>query len=39
MTESKELEDGRELTIQSMLFGKYRLHLGKKGALWYDDGW
>ena len=39
MTEAKELEGDRELVIQAMLFGKYRLYVGKRGALWYDDGW
>lgn len=35
----RELEGGRELVVQAMLFGKYRLYVGKRGALWYDDGW
>lgn len=37
---ARELEDGREITVAPMTFGKGRLCIGwASDALGYDDGW
>jgi hypothetical protein len=36
---TRELEDGRELTVYPMTFGKARLCIGPAGWPTYDDGW
>lgn len=36
---AKLMDDGRELTIAPMLFGKYRLHVSEVGSDFVDDGW
>lgn len=36
----KLLPDGRELSVEPMTFGKYRLYLAPfAGSMFYDDGW
>lgn len=36
---TRVLEDGRELTVYPMTFGKARLCIGPAGEPFYDDGW
>lgn len=36
---ARELEDGRELTVVPLTFGRARLHIGPRGGDWFDDGW
>jgi hypothetical protein len=36
---SRVLNDGRELTVIPLTFGRARLHIGRVGLNWYDDGW
>lgn len=36
---TRELGDGRELTVYPMTFGKARLCIGEAGAPTYEDAW
>ena len=38
-TMTRDLEDGRELAILPLTYGKAKLVIGRKGAPEYDDGW
>lgn len=36
---AKTLPDGREITIDPMTYGKFRLHISSSPGVTYDDGW
>ena len=38
-TMTRDLGDGRELSILPLTYGKAKLVIGRVGALAYDDGW
>lgn len=35
----KQLNNGKELTIHELTYGRARLVIGDSGAPCYDDGW
>lgn len=33
------LPNERQITLEPMLFGNWRLHVGRVGSLFFDDSW